>query len=107
MGTEVKRIPGLTDPVVVRTEVTPEKQLKAWVEGVPLCPNSVGNCCPDFSCCQPSLMWPLEKRRAFRDSTESQRARMLQGSLRDGAALAKRIEAAGGEPGLVKPRGGA
>ena len=35
MGTEVKRVPGLTDPVVVRTEFTPEKQLKEMEDDVP------------------------------------------------------------------------
>lgn len=29
------------------------------------CPQSGGECCPDFSCCEPHLAEPLEQRRAY------------------------------------------
>jgi len=44
------------------------KQLRLWVEG-----NSVHNeerdeCCPDFSCCEPSLLAPKHEREAFEEA---------------------------------------
>lgn len=42
-----------------------EEHLDAWVAG-----RSVHDdedlCCPDFSCCFPELLWPVEQRRAFK-----------------------------------------
>ncbi len=46
-------------------KLTPAAQLKLWVAGKPKCPNSNGECCPDFSCCYPKLLIPLAKRKAY------------------------------------------
>lgn len=42
-------------------------QLEEWVKG-----NSIHNsmdeeCCPDFSCCSPELLQPLEIRKTFKE----------------------------------------
>lgn len=61
--------------------LTPDRQLASWVAGRPRCPNTRGECCPDFSCCLPSLLWPVEKRRAFVAAPQPMRERMLVGAL--------------------------
>lgn len=57
--------------------LSPEEQLAAWVEGRPTCPNSQGECCPDFSCCRPTLLAPEAVRRAFQTASQDQRERLL------------------------------
>ena len=42
-----------------------------------------GECCPDFSCCQPGMLWPEEKRRQFAEASDEQRTAMLAGALVD------------------------
>ena len=61
--------------------MTPAQQLKRWVAGRPQCPNSRGECCPDFSCCRPKLLWPESQRVAFRDASQEVRERMMLGAL--------------------------
>lgn len=61
--------------------VTPDEQLELWKRGEPRCPNDRGECCPDFSCCRPMLLWPAEKREAFCASTQDVREQMMLGSL--------------------------
>lgn len=68
-------------------------QLREWAEGRPwhnpwapgeTAPNyscEGGECCPDFSCCRPDLIWPREKRYAFVAAGEEKREHMLVGSL--------------------------
>ena len=63
-GVSVNDIPGNRD------EPTPEEQLELWVQGDSLCPNTNGDCCPDFSCCHPDLLVSEEKRRAFLDAKD-------------------------------------
>lgn len=63
-----------------------EKQLTEWIKG-----NSVHNelrdeCCPDFSCCQPALLWSEETRKEFAEAGDEKRRGMLMMSL--GAVLA-------------------
>jgi hypothetical protein len=41
-------------------DLSPDQQLAEWVNGLSVCHNSEGECCPDFSCCQPQLLWPPE-----------------------------------------------
>jgi len=71
--------------------MTSDEQLALWVKG-----ESVHNgdkedpeseCCPDFSCCQPDLLQPVEVRRAFQAASDSERFKFLSTFL--GAALAK------------------
>lgn len=63
--------------------MTPEKQLQDWLSGEPTCPNDRGECCPDFSCCKPQLLQPIEVRKQFVDAPPKQRERMLMGFLGD------------------------
>lgn len=57
--------------------LTPEAQLAEWAAGWPACPNSRGECCPDFSCCRPALLAPAAVRMAFLHGTPEQRERLL------------------------------
>lgn len=65
--------------------MTCDEQLKLWVGGKsvhnPDRPGG-GECCPDFSCCQPALLWPKEKREEFAAADEEKRFGMLSGALR-------------------------
>lgn len=60
---------------------TPEEQLRRWVDGDPVCPNTRHECCPDFSCCRPHLLWPADQRRAYAQADPRTRERMLLGAL--------------------------
>jgi hypothetical protein len=61
--------------------MTFDEQLQGWLAGEPRCPNDRGECCPDFSCCKPQLLQPLEVRRQFMAAPPAQRQRMLMGFL--------------------------
>jgi hypothetical protein len=100
--------------------MTSEEQLKLWVAGVSVHNDDVwynvvddagnvvdqkklegGECCPDFSCCEPELLQPVEVRRAFVAAGEREREKFLMAFL--GAAVAKatpealKVHIAGGE----------
>jgi len=60
---------------------TPEEQLTRWVSGDAVCPNTRHECCPDFSCCRPSMMWPQDKRKRFIEAIQPEREKMMLGSL--------------------------
>jgi hypothetical protein len=64
-----------------RGTVTPDEQLRRWAAGDPVCPSTTGECCPDFSCCRPNLLWPEEKRRSFVQADQRGRDAMLAGAL--------------------------
>lgn len=68
--------------------ISGEEQLARWVEGDPVHRGTVsgGECCPDFSCCQPQLLADEETRKAFAVASESGRNRFLGAFL--GAAIA-------------------
>lgn len=71
--------------------LTNDEQLAAWEEGMSVhrfAPDEDashnlngaelgGECCPDFSCCQPKLLQPVAIRRAFRAASEDGRLRFL------------------------------
>lgn len=61
--------------------MTPDQQLQRWVAGRSQCPNTSGECCPDFSRCRPQLSWPVAKRRAFMAAPQHARERMLVSAL--------------------------
>lgn len=61
--------------------MTGEQQLRLWVAGRPKCPNDRDECCPDFSCCRPKLLWPKAKRVAFLKANQATREQMLMGAL--------------------------
>jgi hypothetical protein len=41
------------------------EQLAAWVAGKPVHNVIRDECCPDFSCCRPDLLWPEQQRKLF------------------------------------------
>lgn len=58
-----------------------------------------GECCPDFSCCEPSLLWPLDQRILFMQRKDL-RSNMLMMSLHSlAASKGKAIYIAGEECG--------
>ena len=56
--------------------LTPERQVALWVQGKPACPNTHGECCPDFSCCRPKLLVPPAVRKRFAAANPKERERM-------------------------------
>lgn len=61
--------------------MTPDEQLALWVKGDSRHNADRDECCPDFSCCQPDLLAPLEERELFAslaaDSVERDRMLMM------------------------------
>ena len=60
--------------------MTSDEQLERWVAGDPQHNHDLpdgGECCPDFSCCRPELLAPVEVRETFAKATEEQRDGML------------------------------
>jgi hypothetical protein len=53
--------------------MTSNEQLTEWLKGNSLCPNDRGECCPDFSCCSPTLLADKKSRRVFVDGDEETR----------------------------------
>jgi len=70
--------------------MTVDEQLSEWVKGNSLCPNNLGECCPDFSCCQPELLADEVTRVAFANGTKETRHSLLGGFL--GAAMEKAVK---------------
>jgi len=60
---------------------TPDEQLRRWAAGDSVCPNSKHECCPDFSCCNPKMAWPMERRQKYLAAGQGEREKMLMGSL--------------------------
>jgi hypothetical protein len=68
-------------------------QLREWTEGRPWhnpwspgadkpdYATTGGECCPDFSCCVPSMIWARERRYAFVEANDENREGMLFGAL--------------------------
>lgn len=44
--------------------MTSDEQLTLWISGKSV-HNDKGECCPDFSCCNPKLLAPKEVRETF------------------------------------------
>ena len=65
--------------------ITSDEQLAWWVAGK-LVHNEGGECCPDFSCCQPDLLASVKERKAFQrahqNADEETRMAMLGTFLR-------------------------
>ena len=79
--------------------MTPDNQLTLWVEGVSKHNDERSECCPDFSCCNPNLLAPVEVRKAFVVASEEQQMKFLGAFL--GAAfetLGKKAYIAGKGP---------
>ena len=62
-----------------------DTQLVEWLRGNPRHNVFRNECCPDFSCCQPNLLWCLKQRREFVEASDEKREQMLFISL--GSAL--------------------
>ncbi len=50
--------------------MTSNEQMDLWVEGKSVHNPDRDECCPDFSCCRPDLLAPVEERKLFRDRPE-------------------------------------
>lgn len=48
-----------------------------WVNGMPLHNHLDDECCPDFSCCKPSLIAPEETRKRFQSANNEEQMGML------------------------------
>jgi len=63
----------------VRCVTSLDEQLKLWLAGESVHVTIAGrkrgttDCCPDFSCCRPALLQPLEIRQAFVNADEKGR----------------------------------
>lgn len=64
-----------------REEITTEEQLRRWVAGDSthrLDPSITGGeCCPDFSCCNPQLLAEKSVREAFAAASQNGRTHFL------------------------------
>lgn len=54
-----------------------EVQLADWVAGSSVHNVAFNECCPDFSCCNPKLLWPEEQRKVFASATPEVQQQML------------------------------
>lgn len=63
--------------------------LKKWCEGEPIHNDIDDECCPDFSCCNKSLLQPKEVRENFIAASYEERISMLSTFL---AAFTSTIE---------------
>lgn len=84
--------------------MTPDEQLARWVAGESIHRGGKtdGECCPDFSCCQPSLLQPEEVRRAFAAADDRERGRFLLtflGAMVADLGASERVYVAGKPPG--------
>jgi len=70
--------------------VTQKKQLELWLKGTSRHDYESGQCCPDFSCCNPELLASETERKLFYDAyyrgDEEQKTMLLCGFL--GALMA-------------------
>ncbi len=68
-------------PKPVLHDITTQQQLDNWVAGTSLHRIADGlkdgECCPDFSCCMPTLLAPLEVRQAFAAGGDAIRGKFL------------------------------
>lgn len=81
MSTGTNTTNGFRLPDMINEQImTPEEQLDRWLQGSSVhngISASVGECCPDFSCCTPETAWPLELRVAFKNANEEEREKLL------------------------------
>ena len=61
----------------IRRWLTPERQLQEWQRGNSMCPSTLSECCPDFSCCEPTLLQPQEVRDGYLRGTSEQKTELL------------------------------
>ena len=81
-----------------------EEQTDRWVAGESLHSDHRGlgpECCPDFSCCDPKFLQPIEVRRAFKAADERKRGKLCMiflGGMIAEAAPDVRAYIADGDP---------
>jgi len=72
---------------IERPDMSAEEQIEKWVAGNPTHnPRLIiggqmvsgGECCPDFSCCQPHLLAPEEERIFFRDNPDKRSGMLVE-----------------------------
>ncbi len=57
--------------------MTVDEQLSEWLKGNSIHNDDRDECCPDFSCCEPSLLADQRTRQAFVDADWDIRYQML------------------------------
>lgn len=84
----------MNKPLVFKSyDESVQHQLKEWLEGRPWHNTHSDECCPDFSCCHPDLLWAEDMRKQFVEARGEDRSAMLMSSL--GCLLTKNV------PGIV------
>ena len=43
-----------------------------------MCPSTLNECCPDFSCCEPTLLQPQGVRDGYLPGTDEQKTELLR-----------------------------
>lgn len=71
------------------------EHLQKWVDGQSIHNDHPDECCPDFSCCRPELLQPIEVREAFQQAFLTNNAATLDKFLMH--FLAAAFAAAGSE----------
>lgn len=82
--------------------MTSREQIDAWVDGNPKHNNETGECTPDFSCCKPDLLAPLEDRERFRQALIDDDEKTVKEMLM--IFLTKMLDNAGMEPFMATGR---
>lgn len=57
--------------------MTPQEQLEKWVDGESCHDYEANRCVPDFSCCYPKLLAPVEDRQLFGNADSETRLKMM------------------------------
>ena len=77
----------MTDRSGIPLVDTHEEQLRLWVAGESTHVRTKGpegyECCPDFSCCEPDMLAPVEVRKAFVVASPVKRGKFLVQFLSD------------------------
>lgn len=88
------------------TDMTINEQLEKWVNGQPIHNTSCDECCPDFSCCNPSLLAEESVRKRFAQAVAEGDERlkhemlgMFLGAALSAAGKGTQVHIAGDEPG--------
>lgn len=51
--------------------MTPDEQVIKWIAGESIHNKERNECCPDFSCCEPTLLAALCERKEFKDALDT------------------------------------
>lgn len=67
--------------IAERYRQTVDEQLRLWLQGTSVHNVEFDECCPDFSCCLPDMLWSEPMRLAFANADSSSRFHMLSHGL--------------------------